>query len=96
MLNKYGVMHSMQNTEISKKAKRKYTYNGLMFDSKYEIIFYKYLEANNIMFEYHPNICFEYVYDGKTHVYYPDFLVNGELIEIKGLQFFENHDVNCK
>jgi hypothetical protein len=29
-------------------------------------------------------------------LYYPDFIVNGKYVEIKGLQFFENKDPNGK
>lgn len=35
----------------------------------------------------HPNIYFEYEYNNKKYKYYPDFLVNNELYEIKGDHF---------
>mgnify|MGYP003292041606 CR=1 FL=1 len=31
-----------------------------------------------------------YVFEGKKHYYFPDFLYDGRLIEIKGLHFFVN------
>lgn len=40
--------------------------------------------------EYQPDIQFEYEYDGKKHIYQPDFLINGKIYEVKGDQFFED------
>lgn len=96
MLEKYGVTHNMHSAELAAKTHRKYKRNGIMFDSKYEIIYYDYLIKNNIQFVFHPHIMFEYTYDGKTHYYQPDFEVNNEYIELKGLQFFENYNPNGK
>lgn len=31
---------------------------------------------------------FKYTYEGKTHYYLPDFLVNSQYVEIKGDHFF--------
>jgi hypothetical protein len=39
---------------------------------------------------------FDYEYDGAEHKYYPDFRIDGQLIEIKGSHFFENKDPNGK
>lgn len=92
MLEKYGVTHNMHSHELTSKMRKKYIRDGIMFDSKYEMIYYDYLVANNIDFVFHPDTYFEYTFDGKTHKYQPDFLVNGEFIELKGLHFFENYD----
>lgn len=72
------------------KNKKKYTFKNIKFDSVPELAYYIWLSDNNISFEYQPNISFEYEYDGKTHIYYPDFKVNEEYIELKGSHFFEN------
>lgn len=60
-----------------------YTYDGLSFDSSWELAFYIDCKAHgkNIIreprkIEYETN-------DGKKHCYYPDFEVDGQLIEIK-------------
>lgn len=92
MLEKYGVTHNMHSHELTSKMRKKYVRNGIMFDSKYEIIYYDYLVANNIDFVFHPDTYFEYTFDGKIRKYQPDFLVNGEFVELKGLHFFENYD----
>lgn len=77
--------------EISKNSSCKYTYKDIKFDSIPELSIYIYLTDNNIKFEYHPNIKFEYIFDNKKHVYIPDFLVENEYWEIKGDQFFDNN-----
>ena len=89
-LERYGVEHPMQNHEIFCKTKKKYEYDGLMFDSKPEIEFYKKLKDENADFEYQPDIFFEYEYEGKTHKYYPDFRIGNEYVELKGAYFFKD------
>ena len=95
-IKKYGVPHQMQVKEVVDKIHSKYIYDNLKFDSSWELAYYIWLIENNINFEYQPAIKFEYAYNNKIHYYNPDFLVNGELQEIKGLQFFENKDSNGK
>lgn len=90
MIEKYGVEHALQNHEIFCKSKQKYKYDGLCFDSKPEIEFYKVLKENFIDFEYQPNIFFEYEYNEKIHKYFPDFKVGNVFYELKGSYFFEN------
>lgn len=69
-----------------------YIFDGKIFDSSYELSYYIWLKDHNITFTYHPKIALEYEYNDRMHYYNPDFLVNNELYELKGLQFFENHD----
>ena len=95
MEEKYGVEHCMQNHDIFKKSRKKYKFNNLTFSSIPEICYYIWLKDNNISFEYQPDIDFTFEYDGLRH-YNPDFKVGEEIIEIKGLQFFENKDPNGK
>lgn len=90
-LNKYGVEHPMQNHEIFCKTRKKYEYDGLMFDSRPEIEFYKKLKDENADFEYQPDIFFEYEYAGKKHHYYPDFRIGNEYFELKGAHFFDEN-----
>ena len=89
-LEKYGVEHPLQNYEIFCKSKQKYVHDGMKFDSKPEIELYEKLKASGADFEYQPNACFEYEFDGKTHKYFPDFRIGNEYVEIKGAHFFEN------
>lgn len=87
-LEKYGVEHPSQLKEIRDKCRSKYLFNGQYFDSSWELAYYIWLSDNNYEFIYHPDIFFEYetVKDNKIvlHKYFPDFLVENKLIEIKG------------
>ena len=69
----------------------KYNYDNTYFDSSWELAYYLYLKNENIDFEFH-TIFLEYV-DSKnnTHKYFPDFVVNGEIVEIKGDQFLDEN-----
>lgn len=90
MKEKYGVENCMQNHEIFKNTRKKYEFDGKTFDSKPEIAYYIWLKDNNKDFEYQPNIYFLYEFEGKIRHYNPDFKVNDEIQEIKGLQFFKD------
>lgn len=96
MIKHWGVSYCLQNKDILTKKIKRYTYNNISFDSKPEIAYYIWLTDNNINFEYQPDISFEYEYNGKMHKYFPDFLVEDEIQEIKGLYFFENKNINNK
>lgn len=103
-LKKYGVEHPAQFKYVQEKAKQtciekyghypitynKYEFDNEKFDSSFELAYYIWLKDNGIDFTFHPNISFPYEYAGKVHSYYPDFLVDGTVTEIKGSQFFEN------
>lgn len=88
-LKKYGCEHPSQNRSIRLKQQNRYIYNGIHFDTSPEIALYIYCVDNNIDFEYQPNIYFKYSYNGIEHRYFPDFLIQGQFIEIKGSHFFK-------
>ncbi len=71
------------HTSFSKK--NYYEYNGIKLQVKWEYLYAKYLDENNIKWE-RPYITFEYEYEGKTRRYRPDFFLLDEkiYIEIKG------------
>lgn len=81
---------------------QKYRYNNVVFDSSWELALYIYLQDNNFNFEYHSlkYIFKYYTIDGKLHTYYPDFIINGKIFEIKGEQYFnsknEPYDIRNK
>ena len=85
---KYGVDNPSKCPEIRAKIRRKYMYCGIQFDSKPELAYYIWLTDHNIAFEYQPHYAFEYVYASKTHLYFPDFRIGDQYVEIKGDQFF--------
>lgn len=96
LYSKYGVRNPLQCKEIRDKTKKKYFYNGIYFDSSWEIAFYIYLKDHNIRFKYHP-ICIDYFYpgDGKIHKYEVDFkLFNNSYVEIKNIHLLNNMKKN--
>lgn len=87
MLQRYGTTHQYFGHSF-------YKYEGVIFDSSWELIYFAYLKLQDIDFKYHPKRI-PYFIDDKKHWYEPDFEVNGQLIEIKGPQFLkEGHLYN--
>lgn len=86
---KFGETSYAKTHEFAKNHTKKIEYDGLTFDSSWEVDVYKFCKEHNLTCEYQPDITFEYEYDGKKHVYHPDFLINGKLYEVKGEQFFD-------
>ena len=86
-LKKYGNICPLRNNEIKKISFSKYLFNNICFDSAPELAFYIWLLDNNIKFKYQPNITFNYKHNNKIFSYQPDFLVENQLIELKGNQF---------
>lgn len=60
-------------------------YKGYWCDSSWELAFVIYNLDHNIIFERN-NKFFEYIFKGKTSKYYPDFIIDGKYIEIKGYE----------
>lgn len=58
-------------------------YKGFFCDSQYELGYIIYCLDHNIKIERNRK-GYEYVYNKEKHIYLPDFIVNGELVEIKG------------
>lgn len=58
-------------------------YKGIYCDSTYELAYLIYCLDHNIDIK-RCEETFEYEYNGKKHKYHPDFVVNGEIVEIKG------------
>lgn len=87
-LSKYGVESFTQTTDFAKYHKSSYVYDGIKFDSSWELIFYIYqVDHNNKIIRNDKKL--EYEYNGKKHFYFPDFNVNGKLYEIKGDHFWK-------
>ena len=64
---------------------KKIEYNGYILDSSWEVEVARFLDLNGIKWE-RPTIGFEYVYNDKLHIYYPDFYLPefDKYIEVKG------------
>ena len=89
MQKNYNVNAPAQCPEIRRKQQLRCKYNGMNFDSIYEIAYYIWLSDHRIKFQYEPNVTFKYIYDDKEHFYMPDFKVEDQYIEIKGDHFFK-------
>lgn len=85
-IEKYGVDNFSKSKFFTGYVKRIY-HDGIWFDSSWEIKVYDFLKEHDIEFKYQVGPI-EYEYDGKTHYYFPDFLVGNRLIEVKGDHFF--------
>ncbi len=90
-LSKYGVENSIQNYDVFRKARQKYFYDDTWFSSIPELAYYIWLTDHKIEFEYQPSPGLTYSVNGKNHKYFPDFKVNGQYVEIKGDQFFDEN-----
>lgn len=67
----------------------KYLYDGVKFDSSWELIYYVWLKHRGVDFTYHPSISFTYTNESNSESRYePDFIIEGKLYEIKGDHFF--------
>lgn len=96
---KYGTDNYAKTYEYHKKKKHKFhseKYPELTFDSKWEVKVYEFCRNNNIPIEYSPSISYDYEYDGKTWTYHPDFLINGNIYEVKGDNFFRINEETGK
>ena len=92
-LEKYGVTNPSQVKDFQDKKIRKYKYQGIYFDSSWELAVWIYAKDHGESIEREP-CTFEYVVDGTIHKYYPDFKYNGKIIEIKGPQLYnENGEI---
>jgi hypothetical protein len=96
MLLKYGVDHFMKVPELKNRiiqaGRGSYYYKDLYFKSSWELAFYIFHLDNgdNII---HSKFIkpFKYIYNSVEHSYFPDFILNGDYIEIKGWQFLDNN-----
>ena len=88
---KYNADSFPQSSEFIKYRRKRVEYDGLTFDSTWEVKIYQYCKEHYIPCEYQPSITFEYTFEGKKHYYHPDFLINGKLYEVKGDQFFDEN-----
>ena len=89
MLRKYGVECCMHCPQIFAKIKSKYFYEDRWFSSAPELAFYIFLKDSGKTFEYQPEVTIKYIFNNEQHQYWPDFLVDGQMIELKGNQFLK-------
>jgi len=103
-LEAYGVEYPSQRPEVADATRQskiskfgtacspswRYTYDGLSFDSSWELAFYIWLRDNKADFTYPCDIRFDYFdSSGRKHIYNPDFRVGTAVVEIKGGHFLD-------
>lgn len=82
-INKYGVPLYTLTKEYHIFCTHKYKYEGVSFDSSWELALWIYAKDHGEPIQRTP--CrLTYYCDNKRHYYFPDFLYKGALIEIKG------------
>lgn len=87
-LERYGAYCFFKTLDFHKKAYKHYIYDNQAFDSLPELAVWLYCIDNGINIK--RNHCyFDYGFEGKNHRYFPDFEIDGQLIEIKGDHFFK-------
>lgn len=82
VVKKYPESYSSSN--VNGRVK-KVEYKGNIYDSSWEVVFVKYLETTG--YKWCKNTDgFEYIWNGATHIYYPDFYIEdlNLYIEVKG------------
>ena len=92
-LKKYGVPCYFQTDGSIKQRKALYRYQGLRFDSSWELALYIYAVDHNEPIIREP-VRLEYYINDKIHYYFPDFLYKNQLIEIKGNHLMKNGKLN--
>lgn len=85
-MERYGTDHF--NKSLFFNHRSHIYFDGYYFDSKAELDFYKKCLFEGKKIIVHP-LRLEYEYKNHIHYYYPDFEVDGVLIEIKGIHFYD-------
>lgn len=80
---------------IRAKAYKAYEYQDEIFDSSWELAVWIWANETGKNIKHEPT-CIEYEYDSIKHKYFPDFEIDGKLIEVKGDHFFnEKGEMIC-
>lgn len=83
IIDKYGVEYYSQTQEARQKQRVFYKYDSEYFDSLPELAVWVYAKNHNIEIIRLP-LKIKYIFNNSEHYYFPDFLYNGNLLEIKG------------
>lgn len=93
-LKRFGAISNLQTSEMHKYYGKPYVYDNIKFSSQPELAYYIWLKDNKYKFEYEPMYpIYTYKFKGEIHRYFPDFNVNGQLVEIKGSHLVDQHGI---
>jgi len=85
----WGVPHPMQNKDIFNKQQKsscqvkKYKNTDLTYQGLYEKYFLELMEEKGLVNQVSKGKSYDYILDGKSHVYHSDYWFNDSVIEIK-------------
>ena len=83
-MDRYGVRSYAQSPEFHKNARKRYMYKGEKFDSSWELYYYVYMIEHGHTIVRNTQLFYQYECMGNSYRYFPDFIVDGEIVEIKG------------
>lgn len=83
-MDRYGVRSYAQTPEFHKNARKRYMYKGEKFDSSWELYYYVYMLEHGHNIVRNTQLFYQYEYMGNSYRYFPDFIVDGKVVEIKG------------
>lgn len=85
----YSIHNKLSHTggfnEGSVKNYKSGWYDGIHFDSSWELAFYIYSKEHNIKIERCKEVR-KYIIDNEEHEFHPDFVINNQIYEIKGIK----------
>ena len=88
-LSRYGVINPFQMSDFKNKAWKKYIYNGIRFDSTWELALYIFAIDHGEPIVREPKR-FKYTVAEKDHYYTPDFLYKDEFVDVKGTHLIKD------
>ena len=88
-LEKYGVDWVSKSSDFHSKIRHLYSYDNEVFDSKYELYFYIY-DKEILKKSVQRDKEFHFQFEGKDCIYFCDFCIDEENIEIKGSHLFKD------
>ena len=93
-LQKYGVKNVSQVAQFSSQKGKHYIYQEMSFDSSWELALWIYAVDHKQSIE-RCTQKFEYIVNEQIHYYFPDFIYQGKITEVKGPQFFQGDSMIC-
>lgn len=88
-LEKYGVEYPCLTPECVHRNRVDYLYKGIIFQSSYELCYYIWAAESGHNIERYQGGGIPYQSQGQQHKYFPDFVVDGKLVEIKGVHLLD-------
>ncbi len=92
-LKRFGVDHFSKTREFQEMRSKKYYYDGETFDSSTELYFWIYIKYILHLDIKKCDLTYSYFDGEKNHTYFPDFIVENRVVEIKGDHFFDSNGV---